>query len=343
MDLFVQIRNSIKFRTRYLLFSKLGFPGTSITSLLFEKLVSKLDLKLFRRHKIRLSLALKPDGDEQMFNDSSFAVIYHGKIINWDYLHLNLIRMRRSCPESLIVLSTYTDDVTAEIKSVCEENDVALIQISEPGQLAPPFATNFLRGVSSAFAGMSYASQLGSKWGMKIRVDQDISRKSGIKFVSDLLSGRILAIDNDRRVIGTSYNTYSSLPIFLSDMLQFGKLETLLEYWKPINSRDISQFTDEIFSNADEELSNWKFVPEVWLAGRYLHSLGFPIRSVSQVNQIFWRELGGVVDSTTLGQNWVKTLDAFDSNYASIKWFEESYSKQYLEFHFSDWTQVALD
>lgn len=343
MRVLTRIKKSIKYRLRYFLFSTLQVPSTSFRSLIFEFLVLKLDSKLFKLHDVRMSLSLKPDGDEDIFKDESFSIIYHGKIIDWNYLRENLTRMRKSCPDSPMVLSTYSRDITPEIISVCELNNISLLGIDEPDQLLPPFAGNFIRGVSSAFAGISLANEMGAVWGMKIRVDQDVSRKSGLKFVSHLLQGGILDVDNSRRLIGTSYNSYSSLPIFLSDMLHFGKLESLLEYWKPIEIARISELTDEIFADSDVDLCKWKFVPEVWLAARYMYSLKVPALSIEQANQSFWREFGGVVDSTTLGQNWLKTLDAYDSNYASIKWFEESYSKQYLEFHFADWVRKVLD
>jgi hypothetical protein len=60
-------------------------------------------------------------------------------------------------------------------------------------------------------------------------------------------------------------------------------------------------------------------------------------------NLLFWSKYAGVIDSTVIGQNWIKTLDIFDSNYASIKWFEESFNQQYTEFHFSDWAKIVLE
>ena len=86
MKLLIKMRNSIKFRVRYFLFSKVQMPSTSFSSLLIEILVSKLDSKMFNRHRVRLSVSLKPDGDEEVFRDAKFSIIYHGKIINWIYL-----------------------------------------------------------------------------------------------------------------------------------------------------------------------------------------------------------------------------------------------------------------
>jgi hypothetical protein len=187
------------------------------------------------------------------------------------------------------------------------------------------------------------AKELGANWALKIRVDQDMSRKSGLRFVKMLLDGRILPGVSMNRVIGSSYNSYRDLPLFLSDMLHFGSVETLLQYWEPFDPENIEMITQEIFNLADEDLLKWKFVPEVWLASRFLYSRGSQVNQSKESNDLFWLEHAGVVDVSTLGHNWAKTLDIFDSNYASIKWFEESFSRQYLELHFSDWAIKVLD
>lgn len=343
MQIIKRLQNSLKYRIRYFLFSRIGLPSTSFSSMVLETSLHKLDSLLSKRHGVSLSVSIKPKEDENFYIDPTFAVVYHGKILNQRYLTDNLIRMREACPSSYIVLSTYLGDVNSELKEICSGLKVDLVLIDEPNQLPAPYAANFIRGVASAHSGLIRAQELGAKWGVKIRVDQDITKKSGLDFVNRLLNGEILPSINRNRIIGSSYNTYADLPIFLSDMIHFGSLDSLIRYWKPIEIAKISQTTEELFIDSDDELVKLKFIPEVWLAARYMHLMGVSLKSSTEVNDIFWKKYCGIVDSRTLGLNWVKTLDLFDSNYASIKWLEESFSNQYREFHFTDWVLRVLD
>jgi WavE lipopolysaccharide synthesis len=338
-----RLQNSLQYRTRYFLFSKIGLPSTSFRSLLLETSLYKLDSLLSNRHGVNLSVSIKPKADEDKYLDPTFAVIFHGKILNQKYLMDNLSRMREACPRSHIVLSSYLGDVSLELREICSGLKIDLVLIDEPNQLPVPYMPNFVRGVASAHSGLIRARDLGAQWGVKIRVDQDISKKSGIDFVNRLFNGEILPSITRDRIIGSSYNTYANLPIFLSDMIHFGSLDSLINYWQPIEIANISQITEELFLDSDDQLLKLKFNPEVWLAARYMHLMGVSLKSSTAVNEIFWKKFCGVVDSRTIGLNWVKTLDLFDSNYASIKWLEESFSNQYREFHFADWVLRVLD
>ena len=343
MNFIMKLQNSVKFRTRYFLFSKLNFPSTAFSSLLFESFLSAINNRLEKKHRVGLSVGIKPITDVIDFRDPSFAIVFHGKIIDFGYLNNSLVNMRTSCPESHIVLSTYTSDITDEILNLCNVQRVEVVAIPEPNQLPIPYAVNLARAVCSAHSGLLRARELGATWAMKIRVDQDISRKSGLIFVKNLLEGKLLSGINSERIFGSSYNTYQDFPLFLSDMLHFGNIETLLAYWQPFDVDRVDELTKELFKMADDDLQGLKFVPEVWLATRFMLQMGVQITESNKSNDLFWREYAGVIDANTLGHNWAKTFDFFDSNYASVKWFEESFGKQYLELHFADWTLKVLD
>lgn len=338
-----RVLNSIKFRTRYFLFSKLGLPSTSFSSLLFEKLINWIDRYLSDKHGVSLSISIKPLAENEQYRNKYFAIVLHGKVYDEDFLIKNIQHMRSMCPESLVVLSTYFDGMSPRLERICEVEKVHISLLDEPAQLPPPYAANFARGVASAYNGLVLAQSLGANRVMKLRVDQEITRAHGLKFADKLLSGEILSGVGVGRIIGTSYNSYKRPPLFLSDMLQIGNVEDLLRYWAPFEPRNFEDLTDSIFSSADEVLSHWKAVPEVWLAARYVHNLGLEVGAAVNTNLQFWSNYAAVIDATSLGQNWLKSINCLDSNYVSIKWFEESFDSQYLELHFSDWALLALD
>lgn len=338
----LKVCNSLKFRTRYFLFSSLGLKSTSFASLFFEAFLYRINRKIAKKHGVSLSVGIKSHKSSFIFKRKNFGIVFHGKISNLSYLQKSLKDMREACPDSPIVLATYSADLTNELLDYCNRLNIDVSSLTEPGALTPPYSVNLARAVASAEKGLIRARDNGAHWAMKIRVDQDLTRKDGLLFVEQILEGNLFSGDLKNRIIGTSYNTYRDLPIFLSDMLHFGRIEDLLKYWESFPSNEVDRITNEVFGQADKLLESWKFVPEVWLAARYLYNCNEVLSDSEALNWIFWSKYAGVIDSVTVGQNWAKTFDFFDSNYASIKWLEESFSAQYLELHFSDWLQIVL-
>lgn len=338
-----RLLKSIKFRTRYFLFSKNRLPSTSFSSLIFETLIRFLNSRLLKTKGVLLSVSIKPSGEFETYVNSDFAIILHGKILDEDFLARNISQLRTMCPESLIILSTYLGEISPHLSSVCEEHGVFVTLLDEPPKLPPPYSANLARAVASTFHGLYLASSMGAKTAMKLRVDQEITCTQGLKVADQLLAGKLFPDLGTGRIVGTSYNSYKHLPLFLSDMLHIGDVNDLMKYWEPFHATDIDNLTNTIFSDADEFLTQWKAVPEVWLASRYMHNLGYKVSTSESINLAFWSNHAAVIDSTSLGQNWLKTIDSFDSNYSSIKWFEESFHKQYLELHFSDWIVLVLE
>ena len=338
-----RLLKSIKFRTRYFLFSKNGLPSTSFPSLIFETLIKFLNGRLSKTKGVSLSVSLKPLEEFETYVNADFAIVLHGKILDEDFLVRNVGQLRKMCPKSPIILSTYVGGISPDTSAACDAEGVFITLLDEPPQLPPPYAANLARAVASTFNGLTAAYNIGAKTAMKLRVDQEITRTQGLKVVDQLLAGKILPSRETGRIVGTSYNSYKQIPLFLSDMLHIGSVSDLMMYWKPFNTVDIDHLTDAIFADADEFLSGWKAVPEVWLAARYMHSLGNKVVDAANANLEFWSNHAAVIDSTSLGQNWLKSIDCLDSNYTSIKWFEESFHKQYLELHFFDWLVLVLE
>lgn len=343
MSLTRRLFNSIKFRTRYFLFSKKRLPSTSFASLIFETLIQFLNSKLAKTKGVSLSVSIKPLGELETYVNADFAIILHGKILDENFLARNIRQLRKMCPESPIILSTYVGGISPKLSAACKDEGVFVTLLDEPPQLPPPYAANLARAVASTFNGMTAAYNMGAKTALKLRVDQEITRTQGLKVVDQLLAGKIFPGLGAGRIVGTSYNSYKQLPLFLSDMLHIGNVSDLLKYWEPFNAADIDHLTKTIFADADEFLSHWKAVPEVWLAARYMHNLGNKVGDAAETNLEFWSNHAAVVDSTSLGQNWLKSIDCLDANYSSIKWFEESFHKQYLELRFSDWLVLVLE
>lgn len=340
--LVMKLRKFFPSRLRAQLFSTIVVPARPIASLMFEWAVGILDRHLIKKNGVGLSLSLRPLSDEVEYRNSDFGIAVHGKIVDVNFLHASLIRLRKMCPDSPIILSTYRDDLTRETRGLCEMQKIHVIECPELEQLPPPFHANFARSVASAYYGINAIQKMGATWALKLRVDQEITQINGVKFVESLLEGKILSGVRNERIIGTSYNSLKNLPLFLSDMLQFGEVEVLLKYWEIFEPKEFEIITQLIYSGADDVLLSLNTHPEVWLSSRYMRAMDQSLHNSEHSNLIFWSEFAGVVDAGCLGQNWVKSLDAFDSNYESLKWLEYPLGLKNLELRFSDWAVLAL-
>ena len=336
------IRKLAPTRLKLLIYSVIVNPFRAISSRVLESAVARLDRHLIKRHGVGLSLSLKPISDGVEYRNSDFGITVHGKIVDNNFLHTSLIRLRKLCPDSPIVLSTYRNDLTQETRELCGSQGIVVVECPELDELPPPFHANLARSVASAFYGISEVQKMGATWAMKLRVDQEITQIKGVKFVEGLLQGNILSGANSNRVIGTSYNSFKNLPLFLSDMLHFGDIQTLLKYWDLLEPGDFEILTQSIYSGADGLLLRLNIHPEVWLSSRYMRTMGQSLHDSEDANLRFWNEYAGVVDAVSLGQNWVKSLNAFDSNYESTKWLGHPLGLRNLELRFADWAVQVL-
>jgi hypothetical protein len=335
------VKKSLKFRFRYFIFSKYGLQSTSFLSLVFEKFLRWFSSYLENRFLVRLSVGLVPK--EKIFLDSRdfWTFVLHGKINDSTYLMQTIEGLRKSFPQSILIVASYEEDISKEIYQNFADNSVFFLGVEDPGSTPAPFANNFVRSIQTANAGLNYAKSMGAVMVVKLRVDQRMSNLEGLRLVELLLAKKI--VDRPIRIIGTSYNSYTQIPLGFSDMLHFGRVDDLLIYWSPCTNHEIDVFTFSLFNNASQDISQFRFVPEVWLACRFMNSLGYEITGVQELSTIFWMELAGIIDSKTLGQNWSKTLDVFDTNYHSVKWFEESFSGLYKEIHFDEWLIASIN
>ena len=121
----------------------------------------------------------------------------------------------------------------------------------------------------------------------------------------------------------------------------FGEVDSLITYWKRCPSWSFTDETEKLLSKYPH--SDWYnfHVPEVWLAARYLDSLGYELDDPKIANEYAWRNEFGVIDSAWIGQSWVKSLSFLNSNLAINTWFFPKYFLHDIEtsteLTFKDW------
>jgi hypothetical protein len=313
--------------------------------MLFEGNINLLG-KLLLKRGFRLSIGLVPENPMTLGqvlsgnNVPNWAFLFQGKIIDESYLIDSLQHVRNFGSSNVIILSTYEGDITPKLQEFCISQQIHIVKVLDPGSNSAPFSQNLSRQIETTYQGLAMAMKLGSLKCVKIRVDQSFLNFQSLSLIDLLVSGSFPLVSNPTsRIIGTSFNSYLTIPLFLSDMIQFGLVTDLIQYWQPCPPSEMTKRTEEIYREAGPDLMEWRYFPESWLATRYMKSIGYRPTHAAILNESFWSERAGVVDASTIGLSWQKSLIYFSTNYHSVKWFEETFTSDFQEIHFYEWIQ----
>lgn len=347
----------IKLKTQIhnLLFLRL-LKSTSFRSFIFELNVKFLQRQLGKKgFMLNMTLSTinqtRPIGSIPLkASIQEWIPVFQGGIDSlsqFRYLEKTLLNFRQDFDFQFCILSTFTlkDEVREALEVSYIRDYLKIVENKDPGKLKPPLAQNFLRQMQNTFSGLNLANDLGFRYSIKIRIDQRISNSETLEGIAWLMSQFPVHKDLARdRVVCTSFNTYKTLPLFLSDCLMFGNTQDLIEYWSPADSEEFYPISQELSSKFSlrQELLNH---PEIWLAARYLSGrIAHDAISVEEANRLFWTRLAMVVDATAIGQVWQKQPEALKTNYKSTKWFEKHLDERFSEMSHWDWlTQFGIN
>jgi hypothetical protein len=323
--------------------------NTSIPSFFFELNMNFLDSKL-QKKGFELSVKLSPKNQSlPLINrglknkEPDWIPVFQGgfeSLSQFRYFEGTLEEMIYKFDFKFCIVSTFEpNSEIAEALDTSEfRNYIKKIEVLDPGRLKAPWAPNFLRQVHNTHEGLRLAEDLGFEKAIKIRIDQRFRNIDTVQGVSWLLDEFPSSSEKTKgRVIGSSFNTFKTLPLFLSDCLMFGYTADLIKYWKPFRREDISILAVQLSEKTGIDISLFNH-PEVWLAARYLF-LNFPDSSFSsqESNVRFWTDLAMVVDADAIRHDWQKQPTSLKTNYKSTKWFEKSLDERFGEMTFWDW------
>jgi hypothetical protein len=241
---------------------------------------------------------------------------------------------------SPVVLSTFP--IPLEFKNQILRSSIGfsfdVIENEDPGSLKRPYATNLLRQINSTHNGLEHLYELGVNKVAKVRIDQRIGNLNSIEFIDYLLYQYPTNCKQARmRIVGSSLNTFASLPVFMSDCLPFGHIEDMRDYWAFQSQEKFSESVHQVLGCFGQDVFQLGIHPEIWLASKYVRLKELRPKDIWACNEIFWRDLALVVDSSFLDHQWQKQSKYFASNYKSIKWLEGSLQSKFREMSFSDW------
>ena len=261
------------------------------------------------------------------------SIVVQGPLIkknNFTYESLKLYRF--NFPNSKIIFSTW-EDVNSDDVNIIQNLGVEIIINNYPKVFGPGNIN--LQIVSSSVA-IKRAKDLGAKYVLKCRSDQRIYNKKSIKYLLSLLHQFPIDVDSiykqNMRIVGTSMNTFKYRLYGMTDMLNFGHIDDMLNYW-------------------DANLDNRENIKEV-ITKSHVHPYEFAKFNVCEVylTTLFLKRIG-VEINWTLDDSLEKfakhfciinqeTLDLYWGKYTSIehRWKEYGNNINYFEeLTFNDW------
>lgn len=323
--------------------------NTSIASLVFEWIINHYG-KQIEDKGFLLKLSLIGNSQFTSHNSSTgeevletYGFVFQGGFetlgqVNYFLETIDIFRSKFT--KSPVILSTFP--MSSEFKNLILTSSRRLkfdvLENEDPGTLKRPYAKNLLRQINSTHNGLEHLYRLGVIKAAKIRIDQRIGNLNSIKFIDYLLDQHPTNCHQAQlRIVGSSLNTFASLPVFMSDCLLFGHIEDMCDYWAFQSQEKFSESVDQVLGCFGQDVFQLGIHPEIWLAAKYVRSKELKPKDIWTCNEIFWKDLALVVDSSFLDHQWQKQSKYFASNYKSIKWLEDPLQSKFREMSFSEW------
>jgi hypothetical protein len=236
---------------------------------------------------------------------------------------------RTTMPNCDLIVSTW-DDVSPLTKQRIESLGATVVTSQIP-DYAGPHHLNYQ--IASTARGLQEANRLGCRFVMKTRVDTRIHMADADRFCRDLLIQFPLnaPAGQSKRFVTIDFATRLYIPYHPSDMMMFGTVDDMIQYWSPELCTPDQTF--EACEGFGELIA--QSIPEVVLCTRYLRSLGVEIKGDLDH---WWSVLGQrfiVVDREMIHQFWPK------SHYSNFQRLEMDWDITNMALcHFTQWLQI---
>lgn len=270
----------------------------------------------------------------QASDTSEIAIVLQGPIEQKMDFTLESVRLyRRNFPNAKIILSTWENTSSALIQQF-EGEGVVIVQ-SRPPHFGGIGNANFQ--MTSSHLGLKEAKRLGYTFALKTRTDQRILNPLALSLLKNLSTVFPL---NDRtrgsqtgRILTMSFGSFAYRLYGLTDMLQFGYVDDLLQYWSgKLDDRDVNEIA-EIDASTPRGSARQNIV-ETYFCSSFLSNTGWDVRWTIEDYWNSVRERFCVVDAESLDLIWPK-YSAREDRWRS---YDESLSSQEIDFAF--WTSI---
>lgn len=307
----------IKVNTLSACLKKVILPYSDISINLFDKNFNSYSLLNYER------------------NFSNWTIVIQGPVgsnSELKYLKDSLNILRSNYRGVKIVLSTYI-----EYKNYVDQIDnklldhIILLNLND-------YVNNFERQVASSSIGLLQAKTWGTPFAIKLRTDQKLRNPVSLQLFETLLEEfKDAKSASKTRIIFGSYNSWLYRPFGLSDMFTAGSTEELNKYWN--FNDDITNFQIQ-FNHNPSWLKNGVLFFESFLSMRFLNFYNFPFcEDKFQDSAKALRDYFIVVDSTSIGQEWLKRDNVWSGN-SIIKAGFNLPPEALIELNFSTWLLI---
>lgn len=252
------------------------------------------------------------------------AVVLQGPVMKAFDFTIETAKFYRNMWDSMqIVVSTWDTEVCAHLRAL-ESQGITVVTAPLP-EFSGPSNANYQ--AVSANVGVLAAKELGATHVLKSRTDQRIYNPASIDLMLDLISAFPLAQEasgsQKERVITISLNTFAKRLYGVTDMMQFGLIDDVLQYWNgkgvPLRSSGgVNGFASNAYDFASDS-------PETYFCSSFLENTGWALSwtlddSLSAMAKRFL-----VVDSAQVELFWPKysRLENRYSRYVASSQFEE--------------------
>lgn len=290
-----------------------------------EFIFSKYYLSLRTREKYSAQMHSQPD--ISCFKEK-IAIVMQGPIIEKNQFTLETLKIyRKRFPEVMLILSTW-DHYSYEVFYEYNKIGVEVIKNKKPEYYG---ISNINLQIKSARQGVLRAKELGADYCLKTRTDQRIYQHDFLMFFLSLL--KTFPIDQklkpNARIVSVSLNTYKYRLYGVTDMLNFGNVEDLVNFWDI--DYDFRTLKD---MNLGPTVLDWgkARLCEIYLATEYLKKMGhIPVYTIKDSWQCI-ADYFIIIDRESINLFWLK-YNRWNENRRSTE-IARSLAE---EFRFADW------
>lgn len=226
-------------------------------------------------------------------SEDKIGIILQGPIITERDYTLRFARYYKKInPNAEIVVSTWDTKRLRRQKKKFDELGISMLLNKLPTDSG---RANVNLQIVSTLSGLKHLQELGITIAIKTRTDQVLANPKFFEIFCEHLS----QVKVENKIVISSFNSFCSPTLSLSDMVQFGSLDSLMEFWSLPKEQE---FKKEILED----------IPEVYLVKRYISKLEKTSDSKPQEYSLCkLKKYFVLVDANEIDQVWVKqsTLD----------------------------------
>ena len=276
------------------IFDRIEYQVLRIILLPLEMLTGRY-ISYVARPRYAKGVRIMSDAAERDY--SEYAIVLQGPLAPRNHFTIEtLLLYKKNFPGAALILSTWANEDPAVIAEAREMG--AEVVLSEP--LASGEPGNINRQIITSRAGIARARAMGRTYVLKSRPDQRMYNPRLLSFLSDMLVCFPVAPGTARgRIIGTSSYVGRKKLYLFTDLLIFGYLEDMENYFNPPLVQDPKIRLPFLEPRRP-------FSTEAYLCWQYTMKIGYPTATTEdEYNSMLARHFC-VVDDSSLDWFWHK-------------------------------------